>query len=144
MSRVINTNSPGKLRNQQRRVIAELLRSLGQKAQIDTDAQDMVATIVVNLLEIWEGVDQTAQAWEKRGYWLKAERFLREWEWTKEAAANLDDVIRHQAWDLIPELLAMLFPRFADVEIKRSMVKPEMWQGAHARLLAAPPLELPY
>ena len=69
---------------------------------------------------------------------------MREWEWSREAAANLDDVIRHDAWDLVPELLADLFPRFADIQIKRMTYGPDTWADAQARLLAEPPLTLPY
>ena len=144
MSRVINTNSPSKIRNRNRRTVAELLRRLSQKETIDAEAHDMLATIVFALQEIWEGVEQTAQAWEKRGYWLKSDRFMREWEWTREVAANLDDVLRHEAWDLVPELMPDCFPRFADIQIKTMTRKADTWQGAYARLLAADPIASPY
>ncbi|MCZ7670177.1 MAG: hypothetical protein M5U34_24895 [Chloroflexi bacterium] len=63
----------------------------------------MAATLVYLLREIYEGVEQSAHAWEKRDYWMKAERFLRDWQWTKETAVNIEDVIRNDAWDLLPE-----------------------------------------
>jgi hypothetical protein len=142
MSRVINSNSPTKIRNQNRRTIAEMLHHLVRKSEIDQESKDMVAAIVFALQEIHEGVDQSAQAWEKRGYWMKAERFLREWHWCGEMAANMDDVIRHEAWDLLPELLADLFPRFADIEIKSMTRTAVTWHGAHRRLLNQSPLPI--
>ncbi len=144
MSRVIHIDSPTKIRNRNRRTIAELLRRLSQKPKIDTDAKDMVATIIYALREIYEGVEQTVTAWEKRDYWMKAERFMRDWEWVQETAVNMEDVLRNDAWDLMPELLADLFPRFADIEVKTMTRKPDVWQGAYARLLSQPPSELPY
>lgn len=144
MSRVINVNNPTKIRNQHRRTIAEILRHLSQKPEIDTEAKDMAALLVYLLREIQEGVEQSAAAWEKRDYWMKAERFLRDWEWTAETAANIEDVVRNQAWDLLPELLADLFVRFADVKIKAMTRKPDTWRGAYKQLLAEPPRELPY
>jgi hypothetical protein len=60
MSRVINSNSPTKIRNQNRRTIAELLRHLGQKQTMDQESLDMAAAIVFALQEIHEGVDQSA------------------------------------------------------------------------------------
>ncbi len=144
MSRVINIDNPTKKRNKNRRTIAELLRRLSQKPEIDSEVKDMASTIVFALREITEGVEQTVVAWEKRDYWMKAERFVRQWEWTKEAAANLEDVIRHDAWDLLPELLADLFPRFADIQIKTMTRKPDTWLGAYERLLAEPAGELPW
>jgi hypothetical protein len=144
MSRVINTNSPTKIRNQHRRTIAEILRRLSQKPEIDAEARDMTAMLVYLLREIQAGVEQTVTAWEKRDYWMKAERFLRDWEWTAVTAANIEDVIRNNAWDLLPELLADLFGRFTDIQIKSMTRKPDTWRGAYRKLLAEPPRELPY
>lgn len=144
MSRVINTNSPTKLRNRNRRTIAEMLWQLSRKNGLDDEAHDMAATVVFALLDIHEGIMQSAEAWEKRGYWVKAERFISEWVWAQEMAANLDDVLRHEAWDLLPGLLMELFPRFDDIEVKSLTRKPEEWRGAYRRLLDAPPLEMPW
>ena len=144
MSRVINIDSPAKRRNHNRRTIAELLRRLSQKATIDDEAKDMTATIVFSLRDISAGVEQTALAWEKRDYWMKAERFVRQWEWSAESAANIEDVIRNDSWDLLPELLADLFPRFADIQIKTMTRKADSWRGAYSQLMAQPPGELPW
>lgn len=144
MSRVINTNSPTKVRNQSRRTIAELLRRLSQKPQIDPEARDMAAAIVFMLHEINASVEQTISAWEKRGYWMKAERFLREWEWARESAANFDDVIRNEAWDLLPRLLADLFPQFSDVQVKKMTRPASDWNGAYKRLKSEPAPETPW
>ncbi len=144
MSRIIHTESPTKIRNQNRRSIAEILRRLSEKSQLDEEAKDMAAILVYLLREIAAGVEQSATAWEKRGYWMKAERFLREWDWVKEAAANIEDVLRHDALDLLPELLADLFPRFADIQLKTMTRKAEMWRGAYGQLMAEPPSDLPW
>ncbi len=144
MSRVINIDNPTKRRNQNRRTIAELLRRLSQKPTIDEEAKDITATIVFSLRDIAAGVEQTALAWEKRDYWMKAERFVRQWEWAAESAVNIEDVIRNDAWDLLPELLAGLFPRFADIQIKSMTRKADTWHGAYELLMAEPPGELPW
>lgn len=144
MGRVIRTDSPTTVRNRHRRTIAELLRHLVQKQAFDDQAQDMAATIVFALQGIDETIKQAVAAWEKRDYWMKAERYQRDWVWVEESAANLDDVIRHEAWDLIPNLLIELIPRFADIEINKLMRKADTWDGNLQRLLARPPLELPY
>jgi hypothetical protein len=137
-------DNPAKRRKANQRTIAELLRRLSQKRELDEDAKDMAATIVFCLREISTGVEQTVTAWEKRDYWMKAERFLREWEWAGEMAANLEDVIRNEAWDLLPSLLAELFPRYTDIQIKTMTRKPDVWRGAHRRLLEQPASDLPW
>lgn len=144
MGRVINTNNPTTERNRNRRLIAELLRRLVSKGSVDEETRDMAATIVLALVEIDAGVRQTVAAWEKRDYWMKAERFLRDWDWVRESAANLDDVIRHEAWDLLPGLLLELAPQFGDVQINRYTRNEDAWLGNYERLLDHEPLELPY
>ncbi|MEZ4641390.1 MAG: hypothetical protein R3E31_01390 [Chloroflexota bacterium] len=144
MSRIIHTENPTKIRNQNRRSIAEILRRLSQKGDLDDETRDMAAMLVFLLREIYEGVEQSARAWEKRDYWMKAERFMREWAWTGEVSANLDDVLRHDALDLLPELMADLLPRFADIQLKTMTRSPDLWRGAYARLMDTPPLEVPW
>ncbi|MCI0397880.1 MAG: hypothetical protein L0332_22230 [Chloroflexi bacterium] len=144
MSRIININSPGKVRNQNQRTIAEILRHISKKSTMDQEAKDMAAALVFLLREIYTVADQSAKAWEKRGYWMKADRFLREWEWTGEMATNFEDVIRNEAWDLLPRLLAELLPRFAGMQIKSFTRPPSTWQGAYQKLLSQPPGALPY
>ena len=144
MSRVIQITNPTTVRNQHRRTIAEILRQLSQKPHIDSEAKDMAAMLIFLLREIKQGVDQTVQAWEKRDYWLKAERFSRDWDWVEETAVNLEDVIRHEAWDLLPELLSDLFVHFTDIKIKKMTRTSNDWRGAYRKLLAEPPTELPW
>jgi hypothetical protein len=144
MSRVINVNNPTKIRNYARRTIAEILYLLPRKTKFDDEAKDMTATIVYCLREIDSTIETSAAAWEKRDYWMKAERFLRDWGWTKEVAANFEDIIREEAWDLLPELLADLMPHFTDLEIKSFTRKADAWQGAYKRLLADPPKTTPW
>jgi hypothetical protein len=144
MSQIININNPSKVRNQNQRTIAEILRRLATKPDLDDEAKDMAAALVFLLREIYAGVDSSAKAWERRGYWMKADRFLREWLWTAEMAANLEDVIRNEAWELLPRLMGDLTPHTSQVQIK-SMTRPSStWQGAYRRLMAEPPSELPW
>ena len=144
MSRVINTNNPGKIRNYNRRTIAEMLQQLARKPELDNEAKDMAATIVFCLRAIYDTAQTTAEAWEKRDYWMKAERFMRDWEWVKENAYNFDDVIRHEAWDLLPELLANLYPHFTDIQIKTLTRKPDTWKAAYKYLLKQEAVKSPW
>ena len=52
MGRVVNTNNPGKIRNQLMRTSAELLRHLSQKSEMDDEAKDMVARLMFCLRAI--------------------------------------------------------------------------------------------
>jgi len=135
MSRVIHTNSPGTQRQRVRRTIAEVLRRLMEKNGFDDEARDLAALIVFSLRELSAGVDRSASAWEKRGYFLKADRFRRDWEWVDSAADELETLIRGEAWMRLPVILARLVPRFADVKVQRLTRSPAVWQNCYQRLL---------
>lgn len=139
MSRVINTDSAGKKRNQNMRTGAELLRHLSQKSNLDDEARDMVALLVFSLREIDEGIDTSAQAWEKRDYWMKAEEFRQRWHWTGDMADELQTVIFEDSWQRLPELMVRLLPYFSDIKINKFMRKPSLWKGSYARLMREKP-----
>ncbi|MFZ5919361.1 MAG: hypothetical protein ACOYZ7_20725 [Chloroflexota bacterium] len=135
MSRVISTENPGRTRNQHRRTIAEALRRLSQKPALDGEAKDLAAVIVFSLQGIAETVDQTIDAWEKRDYYLKAERFRQEWRWLDRLTDELSAIIFEGRWDELPPALARLMPHFADLKIKQMTRQPSLWQGAYEKFL---------
>jgi len=135
MSRVISTQKPGKIRNQHRRTAAEALRRLSQKSQLDDEAKDLAALIVFSLHGIANTVEQTIDAWEKRDYYIKAERFRQEWRWLARVTDELSAVIYEGQWDRLPAVLARLAPHLADIRIKQRTRKPVLWQGAYERFI---------
>jgi len=135
MSRVISTQKPGKIRNQHRRTVAEALRRLSQKPQLDDEAKDLTALIVFSLHGIADTVEQTIDAWERRDYYIKAERFRQEWRWLNRITDELSAVIYERRWDQLPTVLARLATHFADIKIKQMTRKPVLWQGAYERFM---------
>jgi len=135
MSRIISTQNPGKLRNQHRRTVAEALRRLSQKRQLDGEAKDLAALIVYAMHGIADTIDQAIEAWEKRDYYMKAERFREKWRWLEPAADELSAVIYEERWDDLPAILAQLMPHFADVTVKKWTRQPSLWKGAYQRFI---------
>jgi hypothetical protein len=135
MSRVVNTNSPGKIRNQLMRTCAELLRHLSQKSEIDAEAQDMAAQLVFCLREIEDGIEASAMAWEKRDYWVKAERLRQRWVWAGNIAAKLEGLIRNGTWENMPAIMLGLVEHFSDIKIAKFTRNASEWAGAYQRLL---------
>ncbi|MFO7918030.1 MAG: hypothetical protein R6V13_08130 [Anaerolineae bacterium] len=136
MARVINVRNPGKLRHRARRTIAEILRRLMSKPALDTQARDMAATVVFCLRDIAKTTEATTTAWEKRNYFLKADRFRLQWEWVIPTAENLSDLIIKGRWECLPRELAELAPHFSDIRVARMTRDPSTWQGNYRRLLA--------
>ncbi len=135
MSRVINVANPGKRRNTARRTIAELLRRLMLQHELNEETKDMVAALVLNLREIAATIETTTEAWEKRDYYLKADRFRLEWEWVAPAAQSLEDLVLQERWESLPQALADLAPRFADIRVAKMTRSPSAWRGSYALLL---------
>ncbi len=135
MSRVIATQGPGRERQHQRRTIAEMLRRLVQKPELDGEARDLAAVIVFCLRAIEDTVDRATEAWENRNYYLRADQFRLQWAWAGQTADQLADTLRGERWDELPLILAQLLPHFADIRVLRMTRSPSVWQGAYARLL---------
>ena len=146
MGRLVTIDGTGTERNRLRRTIAEALRLLGQKAELDDEARDLTALIVFSLRQIAAGVETSAAAWEKRDYYMKADRFRREWAWVELSAGELEKILRQGRWTALPAALARLLPRFSDIKLSKMTRTPDLWAGCYARLLhedqpraAAPP-----
>jgi hypothetical protein len=134
MSRVINTTSVGQERNQLRRTIAEALRHMILKPKFDQESRDLASLIVFSLRRLEQGVEQTATAWENRNYFLKADRFRREWEWIEETSFALETALLLGQFEDVPPILGNLIPRFSDITIGRYTRSPELWDGCYQRL----------
>ena len=118
------------------RTAAELLRHLSQKQALDDEAKDMAAALVFCLRDIDDGIEASADAWEKRDYWIKAEQLRQRWAWTGTAAGRLEMMIRTGTWEAMPEILAALFEHFSDIKITKFTRKSSAWDGAYEQLLA--------
>jgi hypothetical protein len=136
MGRVINTDGPGKRRNQLMRTCAELLRRLSQAEEVDQNCKNMLAMMVFCLREIADGIDESTVAWEKRGYWVKAEEFRERWRWPHDFSQRIMQLIYTEDWDAVPHVLIKLFPYFSDITVIKFTRKQSLWQDAHDRLLA--------
>jgi len=131
MSRVINTAGPGTTRRQQRRIVAEALRAVSQKRSFDEEAKDLTAVIVVALGEISDTVDRTIEAWEKRDYYMKAERFREKWRWLDGLTDELSGIVYRGEWEQLPASLARLIPHFSDITVRRMTHDPGKWRGVY-------------
>ena len=136
MSRLINGPNPGTERNQLRRTIAEALRHLISKKKIDEESKDLVALIVYSLRGIVEGVDQSARAWEKRDYFVKADRFRMDWAWAEKYANKLEVILRGELYGELHLALAELAPKFSDITVTKFVRTEALWKGRFRQLMA--------
>lgn len=136
MSRIIHTgDTPGKRRHAHMRSCAEALRSLAQRPALadghfDTEAKDLTAFLVLNLQGIRETIEDSAQSWEDRGYWDKAEKLRARWRWSRFAADELAACVVEDRWDEVTPLLMNLVPRFQKVTVATMTRDADWWCGA--------------
>ena len=89
MSRVINPDSAGKERNRLTKAIVLAVRELAHQTDLGPESRDLAAFIALALQAISDGIDASVAAWEKRGYWVKADKFRMEWMWAGDYAGRL-------------------------------------------------------
>ena len=139
MSRITHIDgTPTQQRNAIRRAIAEILRHLSTKTAIDAEAKDMLAFIVFGLRSMDQSIDQSATAWEKRDYYIKADQLRREWLWLPGTAQRIEEILRDDDYRTAPIELAGLLARFSDIKVTTFTKSPVLWQGAYKKLLASP------
>ncbi len=118
------------------RSCAEVLRLLAQHSAFDDEAQDMTAFVVFSLRNIYRSIDDSAQVWDDRSYWKKAERLRHKWLWSVKAADRLEALIRADRWDDVPQVLIALVPHFAGITVRTITRDAGLWCGARRALLS--------
>jgi hypothetical protein len=136
MARIIQTGeTPAKKRNAHMRSCAEVLRLLAQRSSFDDEAKDMTAFLIFNLREIYKVIDESAQAWDERNYWKKAEGLREKWRWTRIISDKLTKLVVANKWQRVPEAMFELIPHFQSITIVKLTRDSDWWIGAHAALL---------
>ena len=135
MSRLINPESAGKQRTQLTKGVVLAIRELMKQEQADENTRDLAAFIGLALIEIGETIDVSVQAWEKRGYWVKAERFRMEWEWVTQLGRGMLDALRAEDWNQVAMLSVRIAQRLQKVQVAERNRIGQPWIGAWLRLL---------
>lgn len=135
MSRIVQTgDTPAKQRRSYIRSCAEVLGLLATRPGFGPEEQDMSAFLVFCLRGIYQTIDKSAEAWDDRNYWKKAEGLRDKWSWSRLAAAELELAILANRWHEVPEQLIALIPHFQDVSVKTRKRDADWWVGALAAL----------
>ncbi|HSN95281.1 MAG TPA: hypothetical protein VLR89_09510 [Anaerolineaceae bacterium] len=130
MSPLKTVESGTTLRNRLNRSIVLAIRTLMQQSAPNQLSLDLAAFIVLALEKIQESVESSALAWEKRDYWLKADRFRMESQWVGEARKNLTQHLLQENWPLLAADLTSVAQNLNKVEIRPNNRIGEPWVGA--------------
>lgn len=130
MSRVYNPDSAGKERNKLTRSIVLALRELMKQKDANEVTFDLAAYISMSLTEISKTIDTSVDAWEKRGYWVKADKFRLEWEWASLYAQQMQEALLAENWALVAVSAAKTAQKFSKVTVPEHNRLGTPWVGA--------------
>lgn len=135
LSRLINTDSVGKERTRLSKCIVVCIRELAKQKQVTQDAKDQAAYIALALQAIADGIDASVAAWEKRGYWVKADKFRMEWMWAGQYAEKMREAALKDDWGTIASLMPKIAEKFNKIEVSDNHRLGTPWVSAY-KLLA--------
>ncbi len=130
MTTIKGNESGAVIRSRLSKSIVKALRLLMQKQEPDAESRDLAAYIVLALEKIAESVETTASAWEKRDYWLKADRFRQEWAWCEARSQALAEALRADDWASVARELALIGQTLSGVEVSANNRLGKPWIGA--------------
>jgi hypothetical protein len=134
LSRVINPESAGKDRLQLTRSVVRAIQELMKQSEITDQTRDLAAFIAIALQAIAGTIDASVEAWEKRGYWLKADRFRMEWEWAGRLGSKMMAATKQEDWATVAITAAHIAEKLKGVELPKRPAKTLPWEGAWARI----------
>ena len=130
LSRVINPDSAGKERTRLTKGIVLAIRELAQQSSPGAEARDLVAFIALALSTISGTIDVSVAAWEKRDYWVKADKFRMEWAWSGQYAEKMKLAILKDDWGSVAQVAAQIAQKLSKVTVPLGHRLGRPWQGA--------------
>ena len=140
MSRVINPDSAGKVRTRMTRAVALAVRELAKTDPTKNDGQlnearDLAAFIALALESVAETIEASVIPWEKRNYWVKADKFRMEWAWASQLASQMREAALAEDWEKIAQIAMQVAVKLHKIKIsdKHRMGRP--WQGSWKKIV---------
>jgi len=133
LSRIIQTDSPARNRERLLKTLASAYRYYKQEKMTEAQHKDLCAFALLTLKALSESIDRTASAWEKRDYWLKADRLRNAWKWTSKAYDEMRAALK--ANDVIAALqcLNKASDHFDSITLPKKPSGQNLWKGAWAK-----------
>lgn len=133
LPRIVRPESAARLREGILQTTALAIRHAANQSPNSTDQPDILAFIVLALQQIAESVDNSAAAWEKRGYWVKADRFRRDWIWAEQLKGHIETALRDQDHAAAADGIGQLARHLAGTKIPNRMQQMKPWEGSWER-----------
>jgi hypothetical protein len=137
MSRIINPESAGKERTRLTKAIVLSIRQLAKQSEVTDESRDLAAFIALALKAVAEGIDSSVLAWEKRDYWVKADRFRMEWAWAEPLAEKMKLAVLADDWGGVALCSSQVAQRLGKIKVSDKHRMGTPWAGAYQQMVAA-------
>jgi hypothetical protein len=134
LSRFINPETAGKERTKLTKEIVYAIRELMKQQEPDAKSRDLAAFISLSLANVSQTVDGSVEAWEKRGYWVKADHFRMEWIWAGRLGEALKTAVASDDWGAVAINVSNVAQKLMSVKLSGRFNPGEPWQGAFEAL----------
>ncbi len=136
MGRVIKPESAATDRGRLTKIIILALRELMKQTGTTNQTRDLVAFISLALREIYQTAEVSVAAWEKRGYWVKADKFRMEWEWAELQGRSLETALQQDDWASIARSAATIGQKLNKVKMGTSIrgLAENPWKGSWEKM----------
>ncbi len=134
MGRVINPERPGKVRERLLKVLVIALEEYKSLDGVSVQTKDIAAFIALTLTAITQTAEKTASAWEKRDYWIKADRFRNEWIWVSIYGNRMQAAVLDGDYSLVHATAMDILEFVNDIEVPKRHRLGTPWIGAYQEL----------
>jgi hypothetical protein len=131
---LIKTDTVGKDRTRLTKAIVLAVRELAKQTDITNDTKDLAAFIALALQTISEGIDESVAAWEKRDYWVKADRFRMEWMWAGQVAGKMKAALFEEDWGTVAMLMPQIALKLNKIQVSDNHRLGKPWTGTYNRM----------
>jgi hypothetical protein len=131
LGRYINNETGGKERNRLTKAIVIAIRELMKQQEPDESSRDLAAFIAIALLNVHETIDSSVAAWEKKDYWVKADRYRRDWEWTLSFGNKMKKAVNDEDWGTIAMLSIQIAQKLNTIKVSDRHRLGTPWIGAY-------------
>lgn len=134
MSRIINPESAGKDRTRLTKGIVLAVRELARQTEPGPASRDLAAFIALALLLISDGIEVSVAAWEKRDYWVKADKFRMEWAWAGQYGEKMRQAVQSDDWGTVALIAAQTAQKLSKITVPPGHRLGTPWVGAWEEL----------
>jgi hypothetical protein len=110
------------------------IRELMKQSEPTNQTRDLAAFISLALAAVDETIDVSVTAWEKRGYWLKADRFRLEWDWAKILGEKMRQALLTEDWAQVAASAVRVAEKLQSVKVPQRHRLGTPWVGAWDKL----------